>query len=83
MHFPRLHGQSAPGHDVTQVTCGLKKLLYAGREAGVMLYHLIKIGIKDDYDIDTVVGESLQSLQEAGLIESYEIDEEIKTKKEF
>ena len=48
-----------------------------------MIHHLIRIGIKDDYDIDTVVGESLQSLQEAGLIESYEIDEEIQTKKKF
>ena len=45
-----------------------------------MLYYLIRIGIKDDYDIDTVVGESLQSLQEAGLIETYEILTEKSTK---
>ena len=45
-----------------------------------MIYHLIRISIKGDYDIDTVVGESLQSLQEAGLIETYEILTEIKEK---
>ena len=46
----------------------------------MMVYHLIRISIKDDYDIDTVVGESLQSLQEAGLIESYEMLTEKSTK---
>ena len=42
------------------------------KETRTMIY-LIRIKIKDDYDIDTVVGEPLQSLLEAGMIESYEI----------
>ena len=56
--------------NIEMVAKGRIKMTHDARKT---VDYLIKIKIKDDYDIDTVVGESLQSLLEAKMIESYEI----------